>query len=569
MIDETKLNIDNFTLKKGLLTVLKGTVIGFVSLAIPGLSAGTFAIILGTYYLMIESLSGIFKHFFKSLRFLFFLMLGFGLGALIGAFSMNALYETYPLLVVFAVFGSIIGSAIPQMKKLSPYTKNPVNWIIFAAVIAVVFFNMLIYIKGENITLDPDMTVGDYIKLGLVGLVTSMTTIMPGLDFAVVCISLGYYYSLLGALTDLVTFTNFFHNLIVLLVYLAGNVTGMILFSKAVKKLVVKRPVQVEFATAGFVVSAPFVVFRDCIIDNDRFVFSPYQLVGGIFLGLFCFVLVLCVYDLGIKKQNDPRPSGRKKRNMLRFGYTIFGHIPLVIAYSIRLKKYIKDEKLSFEEKYAKSVKIILNINKYGRISPIVYGKENLVREKGVLIVSNHQGKYDGLAVFTALSDYPCSILADKTMASQPLYSSFAKIIGAKLIDKKDPRQAIRQVNMMAEDIKKGISHILFPEGDWGDNKNNLQDFHTGGFSAAFKSKCDITPIVLYDTYKVYSISSLKKIYPEIHILPAIRYEEYKDMNKNQLSDMLKSIMQKKLDEISFNHKKEEGLTHAELLQRY
>ena len=47
---------------KKLSILLKGIVVGFVSCAIPGVSASTFAIILGVYYTMIESISMILKN---------------------------------------------------------------------------------------------------------------------------------------------------------------------------------------------------------------------------------------------------------------------------------------------------------------------------------------------------------------------------------------------------------------------------------------------------------------------------------------------------------------------------
>ena len=103
----------------------------------------------------------------------------------------------------------------------------------------------------------------------------------------------------------------------------------------------------------------------------------------------------------------------------------------------------------------------------------------------------------------------------------------------------------------VSERIKNGRSFIAFIEGKYGDNGNHLQEFYTGVLHPAYHSKCKITPIVLYDSYKVYSVSSLKRIEPEAHILKPITYDEYKDMPKNELSSLLKQRMQEKLDQIS------------------
>ena len=81
---------------KNLKIVLKGTVIGFASVAIPGLSASTVAIILCLYYKLIDAISSILKDFKTSIRFLFFLLIGFGIGSFIGANLVSIMYEKYP-----------------------------------------------------------------------------------------------------------------------------------------------------------------------------------------------------------------------------------------------------------------------------------------------------------------------------------------------------------------------------------------------------------------------------------------------------------------------------------------
>ena len=48
---------------KYLIIALKGILLGIASVAIPGLSASTVAIMVGTYAIMIESISGILKDF--------------------------------------------------------------------------------------------------------------------------------------------------------------------------------------------------------------------------------------------------------------------------------------------------------------------------------------------------------------------------------------------------------------------------------------------------------------------------------------------------------------------------
>ena len=88
---------------------LKGILIGFASLGVPGLSASTIAIVLFVYYDMIYAISHIFSQPKKSLPFLGFLLMGYALGCIGGAWMVNSLYIMYPIPVIAAVLGFLIG----------------------------------------------------------------------------------------------------------------------------------------------------------------------------------------------------------------------------------------------------------------------------------------------------------------------------------------------------------------------------------------------------------------------------------------------------------------------------
>ena len=67
---------------------------------------------------------------------------------------------------------------------------------------------------------------------------------------------------------------------------------------------------------------------------------------------------------------------------------------------------------------------------------------------------------------------------------------------------------------------------------------------------AAEIAKCPIVPVCLYDTWKVYGISSLKKIYPRYEILKPISYEEYSALSRYEAAQLIKSRIQEKIDEL-------------------
>ena len=60
---------------KKIIVYIKGIILGFVGLAVPGLSAATVALEVGIYQPMIEAISNIFKKFKSSIIFLIFELL--------------------------------------------------------------------------------------------------------------------------------------------------------------------------------------------------------------------------------------------------------------------------------------------------------------------------------------------------------------------------------------------------------------------------------------------------------------------------------------------------------------
>jgi len=533
-------------MKKAIMIILKGIVIGFISVAIPGLSASTIAIVLGTYYLLIDSISSLFKDFKRSVIFLFEIMLGYFIGCIIAATSISKLYITYPLPVILLILGFVVGSLPNMVEDIRSVKVKPVYFIITLIIMVGIVCYSLFAFRGEAVNFS-NMQFYDYIILAIVGLITSTTLVVPGFDFAMILLSLGYYYAIMGSIAEAVAFQNLLHNLTILGTYLVSYGIGAFIFSKLIKKIFVKYSTQMKYANLGFVLVAPFVVVQKCIIENDAFYYSKNQIIVGIILFAISFILML-IFNHFTKP--DDRPKAKRKRNQFRFFYTFIFH-PIKASKIMKLfKRTLKHlDDYTFQERFDVFKYAVEEVISVGRIEVKTFGEENILSE-ATMYVSNHQGKFDGLGIMHAFKNHPVSFLADKAMINHPLYSATPELIKVKLIDRTNIRSQVQAVNEMAFEIENGLSYLVFPEGDWGDNHNTLQEFHTGFARAAYKAKCPIVPICLYDSWRVFNVSSLKKIYPEVHILEPIYYDEYKDLSKNELCDLLKERIQTKLNEI-------------------
>ncbi len=529
--------------------LIKGILIGFISIAIPGLSASTIAIILGVYYAMINSISSIFKDFKRSVSFLAILILGYAIGSLGGAFMISTVYEIAPLPLIFCILGLIIGSLPKMFKDLMPYRKKVSNWIVMFLVIAILIIYSYVIIEGKQVTFE-NMKLSDYIILAIVGFITSVTLVVPGVDFAVVLLAVGYYYAIINAISDLMIFKNVIHNIIVLLTYLISYGIGAFCCSKIINKLIMKHEVKMKFINLGFVLASPAVVIRKCIIDNPNYAatYTNAKLALGIVLAALGFILMLVFYHFA---SPDNKDRAHQTRHMFRFYFTILSQPIKAVRFLTTMKKMLKKkDQIPFEKRYKYCMSLIDVINKRGRTKPIFVGLEN-IPNKTTMFVSNHQGRYDGIGIFSSLKDKPTSFLALESTMHAPMYHEFFKLLEAIYIDSSNARSQVYAINKMTEKLKEGMNFIVFVEGGYKDNRNNLQEFKTGALKSAYDAKVCITPVVLYDSWKVYGISSLKIIEPEIHYLKPIEYDEYKDMSRRELAELIKERMQAKLDELN------------------
>ena len=286
---------------------------GFVSLAIPGLSASTIGIELDVYDKLIESIANIFKKFKQSIGFLLFLWLGFGLGSFMGAIIIDNLYLTYPIVIILAILGFVFGGMPHMVTEMKKDVKKISCWLtLIVTLIILIVYNFFVT-QGEEADFI-NMQIFDYIMVVIIGVITSTTLVIPGVDFAVVLLSLGYYYPLLSAVSNLFEPSLFTHYALILLLYLGGYLVGSFIFSKLIKILLKRFPSQTYYASFAFVIAAPIIVVDKCIINNQYFYtgdvfdynifFTHYrQTIVGVLLFIICFLLIFLVPKLSKKEK--------------------------------------------------------------------------------------------------------------------------------------------------------------------------------------------------------------------------------------------------------------------------
>lgn len=235
---------------------------------------------------------------------------------------------------------------------------------------------------------------------------------------------------------------------------------------------------------------------------------------------------------------------------MLRFYFIM---VPALIfnLYYIPLMWYMAKHPNKYSEKtrYRVGRSLVRMIKRRGRIATISTGMEYLPKEGGYIMYSNHQGKYDMLGIVST-HDRPCAIVIDKETTKEILPRLYTRLVKGQKLDKKDPRQQVKAIHQVIKEITEGRRYLVFPEGGYNDNKNNLLEFHSGSFKIPLKAKCPIIPIAIFDSYKPFSINSLRRVTTQVHYLEPILYEQYSGMSTRDISNLVYERINNRISEI-------------------
>ena len=238
---------------------------------------------------------------------------------------------------------------------------------------------------------------------------------------------------------------------------------------------------------------------------------------------------------------------------MKRILLMVFRNIFRVVPMWIKLCYMAAHPDKYTDEQHNKMFKyIVRRANIGGNVTIKSFGVENIPKESGFMFFPNHQGMYDVLAIIDCCP-IPFSTTYKKELKDVPFLKQIASCMKAFYIDREDVRQSMKAILAVAEEVKKGRNYLIFPEGTRSKDGNNVGDFKGGSFKAATKTKCPIVPIALIDSFKPFDTNSIKPVEVQVHFLEPMYYEEYKDMNTNEIA----AEVRRRIVEVIEKNKKE------------
>ena len=254
---------------------LKGMGIGAACI-VPGVSGGTLAVMFNIFDKMIEAINGLFKHFKKSFLFLLPIILGivFAIAALIIPINYAFDYIPFPIISMFA--GFIIGS-LPSLFKKIKGKFNVVRIILaFVAFVLVIGINFIPGLGNYDVSEINFVTV---IITLVMGFVASFALVVPGISGSMLLLILGFYNTILSTLESLLHFSNFGHDVLIVIFFALGIVIGFFVVSKLIGIALAKKETETYFAIIGFVAGSAlslFVQFFNPVNPSDLVIFPSW-----------------------------------------------------------------------------------------------------------------------------------------------------------------------------------------------------------------------------------------------------------------------------------------------------
>ena len=241
-----------------IIVALKGICMGAADV-IPGVSGGTIAFITGIYDKLLASLKSIdatafklfftgnFRKFWKHINggFLVCLLSGIVISVLSLAGLMQHLLENHPIQTWAFFFGLIVASSIFILKGIKGWDLKSVIFLLVGVILGVVIC-----------TLSPTSTPDALWFIFLSGAIAICAMILPGISGSFILLILGKYQFIMGTITNFVSGIDIMSNFIVLAIFAAGAICGLLAFSRFLHWLLGRFHKQTLIVLAGFILGS-------------------------------------------------------------------------------------------------------------------------------------------------------------------------------------------------------------------------------------------------------------------------------------------------------------------------
>ncbi|MBQ0045414.1 MAG: 1-acyl-sn-glycerol-3-phosphate acyltransferase [Mycoplasma sp.] len=215
-----------------------------------------------------------------------------------------------------------------------------------------------------------------------------------------------------------------------------------------------------------------------------------------------------------------------------------------------KAKKYKKDPNSIFLQERLKTVYKLFNKFLYlKRVEVVLDGFEKLPA-KQMLFIADHKHILDPMVIFTALYETnkigPTSFICKNELSKHWYTRCVIELMDGIFIQRDDGRSIYDCYLKQMENVKKGYSIVVFPEGTRVPGEQ-FKEFNPTTLKVAFQNFIAIEPIVIYGADAKRKIGNKKKVY--VSALRPVQPNNFINIKQEQLMETLKnSIVDKYIE---------------------
>jgi 1-acyl-sn-glycerol-3-phosphate acyltransferase len=143
-----------------------------------------------------------------------------------------------------------------------------------------------------------------------------------------------------------------------------------------------------------------------------------------------------------------------------------------------------------------------------------VRGKEKLNRGESFIIIGNHRSALDFIlnaVAFPGVYQY----LAKKELTRVPVFGWVVKNM-CVIVDRESAGSRARSVVAIRQQLNKGMSIFIYPEGSRNTGSNTLGDFHDGAFRIAVETGVPIAIQTILNVGKISHSAGIGSLQPGV-----------------------------------------------------
>lgn len=181
-------------------------------------------------------------------------------------------------------------------------------------------------------------------------------------------------------------------------------------------------------------------------------------------------------------------------------------------------------------------------ISRISGVQLVVNNPERMSATQGLVYISNHVSWYDIFALASVIPRY--TWIAKSELRKLPLFGKAAEAAGIVFIDRDNRKAAFESYKVAADEVKRGRSVIICPEGTRG-RDYHLRPFKKGPFVLAIAAQAPIIPTIVYGTREIMPKGSfiVRGGTVHIHFLEPVPTQGYTYDDRTRLMQIVWSRM--------------------------